>query len=189
MTDVELATRRTLEADPAITSVELTGSRGRGDAAPFSDWDFVVRTDDFLAVADRLPALVAPLGALGELWDPLSEQWCYMFMLPGPTKIDLMFERPHRASPPWTADAPATDVDCHFWDWIWWLATKDRRGMTNLVGGELSKMQAFLLGPIGGGTSPDGIAAAVAAYRRVRPSLSALGAEVCAGLRHLGYEI
>jgi predicted nucleotidyltransferase len=46
---------------PAVRSVSLAGSRAEGRATEFSDWDFVVTTDDLGALARDLPRLCAPL--------------------------------------------------------------------------------------------------------------------------------
>ena len=56
MERVEAEVPRLLARHPAIHSVELIGSRARGDAGPLSDWDFEVETSDFRAVAEALPA-------------------------------------------------------------------------------------------------------------------------------------
>jgi predicted nucleotidyltransferase len=51
---------------PAVTSVELAGSRARGTYQDLSDSDFAVHSSDFAAVARDLPTLAAPLDPLGE---------------------------------------------------------------------------------------------------------------------------
>ncbi len=85
----------------AIGSITLTGSRARGEAGPLSDWDFEVETGDFAAVVGALRELVAPLEPLAQQWDRLSEHACYMLMLPGAVKVDLIFEEPHSPEPRW----------------------------------------------------------------------------------------
>jgi hypothetical protein len=177
-----------MRSDRSVQSIELVGSRGRGDPTPISDWDFKVKTDDFSSLAARLPRMLQSLDPLGALWDPLSETWCYMLMLDGPVKVDLIFDQPHTARRPWAPGDPPDDVDAHFWDWVWWLAAKDQRGSGELVASELEKLNWFLLGPISAASASD-IAGAVAAYRAVRGPDSALAAHVCAGLRRLGYDV
>lgn len=131
--------------------VELCGSRARGDAGPFSDWDFVVATDDFDGLAQQLPELVAELGPMARLWDRLSDYQCYMFILPGPTKVDLIFgDEPHADDPPWVVSKDTlSGIDDHFWDWTLWLTSKVHSGNEQRVDLELSKMHQHLLGPMG----------------------------------------
>ena len=190
MTDIDGAVRAALAAEPAITSVDLVGSRARDDAGEYSDWDFKVQTTDFTRVADRMPDLTAPMKPLGSLWDPLSEHWCYMLMLPGPTKIDFIFDEAHKAEPPWTTSPNnAGRIDSHFWDWIWWLASKDQRHKSEFVSSELGKLSWFLLRPLGIDDVPPTVAAAVDAYvSRREATASPLETEVRAGLRRLGYD-
>jgi predicted nucleotidyltransferase len=57
---------------PAVTRVELAGSRSRGTHEELSDWDFAVTTPDFRAVARDLPALVEPLRPISAQWEPLG---------------------------------------------------------------------------------------------------------------------
>ena len=94
-----------LARHPAIDSVVLAGSRARGEATALSDWDFTVETSDFPSVASALPALVAPLAPLAQQWDRLSDHACYMLMLRGVGKVDLIFDEPWESSPPWTVSA------------------------------------------------------------------------------------
>jgi Nucleotidyltransferase domain len=76
---------------PAIRGVELVGSRADGSPTPLSDWDFVVVTDRFDDVVRALPSLVAELDPLAQQWDRISAYPCYMLMLEGPVKVDLIF--------------------------------------------------------------------------------------------------
>jgi hypothetical protein len=188
LTDVEADVRGALQSCDVIHSIDLVGSRGRGDATSVSDWDFKITTSDFRSASAEVPRSLASLCPLGALWDPLSETWCYMLILDGPVKVDLIFDEPHAARSPWTVDDAHGDVDDHFWDWVWWLAAKDQRGRSDLVASELEKLHWFLLGPIGARPAPD-TAGAVAAYRAVRPNDSALATHVCAGLHRLGYDV
>jgi hypothetical protein len=136
---------------PSIESVELRGSRQRGDAGPFSDWDFVVRTEDFAAAARALPSALQQLEPLAAQWDRLSRQACFMIVSPGPVKIDIIFEHvPHVPEPPWTVTAATLPrIDAHFWDWTLWLVSKVDAGTWELVQSELRKMHEHLLGPLG----------------------------------------
>lgn len=155
---------------PAVRSIRLTGSRAEGRATALSDWDFVVETDDFAAVARDLPGLSAPLAPLAVQWDPLSPHWCWMLMLAGPTKIDLLFlDEPHGLEPPWEPTRESLSaIDRHFWDWALWLRSKEAAGKRELVASELAKLFRHLLGPLGVATAPGSVAEAVAAYRDAR---------------------
>jgi hypothetical protein len=155
---------------PAVRSVSLAGSRAEGRATEFSDWDFVVTTDDFPALAGDLPRLCAALAPIAVQWDRLSPHQCWMLMLPGPTKVDLIFpDEPHELEPPW---APAREnlaaIDRHFWDWALWLRSKEEAGKRDVVAAELEKLFRHLLGPLGVPARPDSAAEAVAAYRDAR---------------------
>ena len=159
-----------LRRHPSVRSVQLVGSRAEGRATARSDWDFLISTDDFGAVAACLPALCAPLDAIAQQWDRLSSCYCWMLMLRGPTKIDLIFgNQLHQPEPPWE---PARDnlgaIDCHFWDWMLWLVGKEEAGNEDLVASELEKLFHHLLGPLGIRETPASISAAVAAYRDSR---------------------
>jgi hypothetical protein len=152
-------------AHPAVSSVELVGSRARGEANGLSDWDFEVDTGDFRAVAEGLRALVAPLEPVAQQWDRLSPHACYMIMLPGFGKVDLIFDEPWESSPPWEVSAETLlGIDDHFWDWTIWLAAKDRAGKQDFVAAELRKMHEHLLAPLGVERIPMSITEAVAAY-------------------------
>jgi pimeloyl-ACP methyl ester carboxylesterase len=155
-----------LGQDPSVRRVELAGSRAAGTETPLSDWDFAVQTDDFTALAEALPELVAPLEPLAQQWDPLGDRPTYMLMLPGPTKIDLIFPgEPMRDRPPWRVSADTmVALDAHFWDWILWLAAKRAGGREELVRDQLAKMHDFLLGPLGVVGEPSTIDEAVGAY-------------------------
>jgi len=165
--DTGLAERliQSLEVHPAIDGVGLAGSRARGDANPLSDWDFEVKTADFPSVAGALPELVAPVEPLAQQWDRLSDHACYMLMLRGAVKVDLIFDEPHEPEPPWDVSRETLKgIDDHFWDWTIWLAAKDKSGKRKLVEVELRKMHEHLLGPLGVGELPSSIDQAVAAY-------------------------
>src|SRR5205823_6651424 len=95
------AAKAALEAHPAVTSVELVGSRATGRTHRLSDWELSVQADDFALISADLPGLVAPLRPLHHFWDPCGRHWAYMVILPGPTKLDLsLFDEPHEYAPP-----------------------------------------------------------------------------------------
>lgn len=153
-----------------MRSVELVGSRATGSATSLSDWDFEIETDDFASVARALPELVTPLDPLAQQWDRISDYPCYMLMLTGPAKVDLIFPgEPFESLPPWTVTPDTLDgIDQHFWDWILWLASKHEKGKHELVRRELEKMSAHLLRPLGAEAVPDSIDAALEGYRQAR---------------------
>ena len=156
-----------LSADARIASVELTGSRARGQATPMSDWDFAVTAPEFEDVRYALPATVRPLHPVVAQWDRLSRTWCYMLMLAGPAKVDLLFDRPHQPEGPWPVGASTlAGIDDHFWDWALWLRSK--LGRDDIVAGELRKLHEHLLGPMGVTRPPASLAEAVTAYRTAR---------------------
>jgi len=170
MADIAASIESVLLPHPAIRGVELVGSRADGSPTPLSDWDFVVVTDRFDDVARALPSLVAELDPLAQQWDRISDYPCYMLMLEGPVKVDLIFpEEPYESLPPWTVSADSLDgIDQHFWDWILWLASKREKGQDELVGRELVKMRDHLLVPLGIDRVPASIEAAVECYRSAR---------------------
>ncbi len=88
-------------AHPAVRDVRLVGSRAEGRATERSDYDFIVDTHEFQQLAEALPGLLGELDPLAEQWDRLSDEMCWMVMLPGPVKVDLIFpsER-HEHEPP-----------------------------------------------------------------------------------------
>ena len=170
MDDIVAAVEATLLPHPAVQAVELVGSRATGTPTPLSDWDFVVVTERFDEVARALPALVAELEPLAQQWDRISTYPCYMLMLAGPVKVDLIFpDEPFESLPPWTVSAETLDgIDQHFWDWILWLASKREKREDELVRSELIKMRDHLLGPLGADRAPSSIESAVQAYRAAR---------------------
>jgi hypothetical protein len=94
-----------LSSDARIGGVELTGSRARGTVTALSDWDFAVSTADFEAIQDALQSLTAPLRPVIAQWDRLSRNWCYMLILAGPAKVDLIFDQPYPIASPWLVSA------------------------------------------------------------------------------------
>ena len=158
-----------LVRDARIQRAELTGSRARGTATALSDWDFVVTTTEFVGVRDALPSLTAPLRPVVAQWDRLSRNWCYMLILGGPAKVDLIFSEPHPAAPPWLLTATTLPlIDDHFWDWALWLGSKQLAGRDDVVAAELGRLHAHLLAPLGVATEPRNLSQAVAVYRAAR---------------------
>jgi predicted nucleotidyltransferase len=164
-----------LEAHLLVRGVRLVGSRGRGRFHALSDWDFLVSTGDFPEVARDLPRLVAPLEPLSELWDPYSDRACYMLMLRGPIKIDLIFPSEKRKwSGAWAPSADTlADIERHFWDWILWLEQKRRGGRTRQLEKSLGDMYRLLLRPMGVTEEPPTVSDAVGAYLAARNELEA----------------
>jgi hypothetical protein len=140
-----------LQSSPVVAIVELCGSRASGTEGRYSDWDFRVSTPDFAAFAPKLPGLVRALDPLVEQWDRLSDEACYMLIVSGPTKVDLMFaDVPHEHDPPWVVNGSTlSGIDDHFWDWVLWLASKVDAGKDSIVEAELTSMHDHLLAPMG----------------------------------------
>jgi hypothetical protein len=181
---------------PAVRSVELAGSRLRGTHEQESDWDFAIATDDFDAVARDLPALVQPLGPLAAQWEPLGHFPVYMVLMRGPTKVEYLFlDHAQEPRPPVTPTAETlAAIDAHFWDWIWWIATKASVGRHDLVDEHLPQLYRHILGPMGAESVPTDLDAAIAEYLRRRSALerrfgatvpTALEEEVRAGIRRI----
>jgi hypothetical protein len=154
-----------------VRSIRLVGSRATGRARPHSDWDFRVEARHFDAVAGALPELLAPLEPLAEQWDRLSDEQCWMLILRGPVKVDLIFpEHPHVHEPPWVPSADNLEaIDAHLWDWLLWLRSK--RG--ELVARELDKLFVHLLRPLGVERVPSSVTEAIELYRPARDALAA----------------
>jgi hypothetical protein len=164
--------RAALLVHPHVRAVTLVGSRASGTPVPLSDWDLEVDVDDLDLVEPDLPSLVAVLSPIAEQWDPLGPEdyRCYMLMLAGPTKVDLIFPgTPHGPSPAWEP-GPETlgAIDRHFWDWILWLAAKEQAGRRTLVDEQLELLHTYLLGPMGVRTIPRSIADVTRAYLEAR---------------------
>jgi len=160
---------RALGAHAGIDRIELAGSRASGRASRQSDWDFIVVTADFTEIRDAMPRLVVPLRPVVAQWDRLSRTWCYMLILAGPIKVDLIFGQPHAALPPWHPSASTLrGIDDHFWDWTLWLQSKQAAGKQGLVEAELGKLHEHLLGPLGVMPAPATLELAVAGYRAAR---------------------
>jgi hypothetical protein len=194
--DLVRVARELVAGHPAVSRVELAGSRSRGTHEDESDWDFAVTTNDFPAVARALPALVAPLQPLGAQWEPMGHFPVYQLLLAGPTKIEYLFldHSQERAPAPVPGPDTLVAIDNHFWDWIWWIATKASIGREDLVDEHLPQLFEHLLRPMGLTDVPDSIDAAIAAFVSRRDQLEreygvsvprALEREVRAGILRL----
>jgi hypothetical protein len=195
--DLARAAAQVVSTHPAVGGVELAGSRSRGTHEELSDWDFAVTTSDFAAVARDLPALIAPLRPLGQQWEPLGHFPVYQVLLAGPTKVEYLFLDRSQQAMPALEPGPATldAINTHFWDWIWWIATKASIGSHDLVAEHLSQLFGRLLRPLGATERPADIETAIDEFVSRRDALErdygttvspALEEEVRAGIRRLG---
>jgi hypothetical protein len=92
-----------------------------------------------------------------------------MLILPGPTKVDLLFEQPNEPEGPWrVSDATLPRIDDHFWDWILWIAAKHVAGCQDLVASELGRLYTYLLRPMQVTDVPGDVEEAIAAYKTAR---------------------
>ena len=173
MDDLVAVARRLVTAHPAVTAAEFAGSRSRGEHHELSDWDVAVQTSDFAAVARDMHALVAPLEPIGEQWEPMGHFPVYQVMLRGPTKLEYLFLDESQEAMPTLVPGPDTlpAINNHFWDWIWWLISKDAAGRGDLVAEHMPQLHAHLLRPLGVAAVPDGIYAAIAAFVARRDAL------------------
>ena len=181
---------------PAVRGVEFAGSRSRGTHEELSDWDFAVQTSDFAAVACDLPTLVAPLDPLGQQWEPMGHFPVYQVLLRGPTKIEYLFldHEQEPLPPPSPSSTTLPAIDTHFWDWIWWLATKASIGRDDLVAEHLPQLHGHLLRPMGIEAVPASIQEAIEDFVARRDALEreyavsvprALEDEVRRGIRRI----
>ena len=58
----------------------------------------------------------------------------------------------------------------HFWDWIWWIATKASVSRDDLVAEHLPQLYKHLLRPIGVAAEPTTVEGAIRAYLTVAAS-------------------
>jgi hypothetical protein len=173
MDDLVAVAIRLVTAHPAVTGAEFAGSRSRGEHHELSDWDVAVQTSDFAAVAGAMPALVAPLEPIGEQWEPMGHFPVYQVMLRGPTKLEYLFLDETQEAAPTPTPGPDTlaAINTHFWDWTWWLITKEAAGRDDLVAEHMPQLHAHLLRPLGIADVPAGIDAAIAAFVARRDAL------------------
>lgn len=171
--DVGAELPKLLKQHPHVRNAKLIGSRAKGSAHDFSDWDFAVETDDFDAVARGLATLVQPLRPIAEQWDPYASHACYMLMLSGAVKVDLLFlDQPWRSASPWSPSPETLEaIDCHFWDWIVWIEQKRTGGDEERLTALLRDLQRLMLEPMGVPATPTSVSEAVAAYTAARDRL------------------
>lgn len=169
---VDLAERiiASVAPNPAVRSICLIGSRAEGRATELSDWDFRVEANDFDALAEALPDLLSPLDPLAQQWDRLSPEYCWMLILRGPAKVDLIFpDEPHPNEPPWEPHRDNLEaIEAHFWDWMLWLRGKEASGKSDLVATELDKLFDHLLAPLDVKRRPSSIVEAITSYQNAR---------------------
>jgi len=115
------------------------------------------------------------LEPLAQQWDRLSDEQCWMLILPGPAKVDLIFpEEPHVHEPPWVPSAENLGaIDAHLWDWLLWLHPKEASGKRELVAAELEKLFVHLLRPLGVDRVPSSVPDAIELYRPARDAQAA----------------
>ena len=158
---------------PLVDSIRLTGSRSAGTQHELSDWDFLVATHDFAPLAAELPRLIEPLQPLAGQWDRYSHHACYMVMLRGPLKVDLIFPGQEQEwAPAWEpSQETLAAIDAHFWDWILWLEQKRRAGEEKVLDASLVDMYKLMLEPMGACSRPDSVAEAVELFVDLRHRL------------------
>jgi hypothetical protein len=151
----------------------LVGSRAEGTTHELSDWDFVIETSDFETLRRDLPRITAPLEPAAQQWDRYSSTECYMLVLPGPVKVDFIFtEQVREWSPPWVVKAETLEaIDCHFWDWILWLAQKRAGGHQDQMAAGLKDMHRLMLAPMGVKRVPRSLDEAVQSFLKARDEL------------------
>lgn len=180
--DVGSAVVGALLPHPGVRSVTLVGSRAGSKNVQLSDWDFEVIAHDLQPLILDLPSLVSSLEPLTQQWDRLgpTDYSCYMLLLAGPRKIDLIFPGlPHRPAQPWVVTPQTlTAIDRHFWDWIYWLCAKQQAGKRALVQDQLRQMSEHLLRPMGVEAVPASNLEAMDRYQEARG-----GAEARSGVR------
>ena len=182
-----------------VKNVTLTGSRSRGDATEWSDWDFFVDVTDLDAISIALPKLLEEVRPLSQIWDPLSHHAVYMLILKGPTKVDLIFDYPHEPEPARAINRETIEhINKHFWDWILWIASKEIRGMHDITKEELKKMHTYLLATMGCTAIPITVEDAINEYtllsgkqkKLLQTEISpTLEKEVVKGLKIMGFKL
>jgi hypothetical protein len=178
-----------LEAHHSVRRAELVGSRAAGRASVHSDWDFWITCDNFAALASELPQLFAPLHPLAQQWSRFGRYRCWMLVLPGPVRIELMF--PAEGQDPPGPRQPSADnlaaMDAQFWDWVLRANGKQAVGGNTEAVIELELIFEDLLSQLGVQAKPRSLAEAVECYRLARDA-----AEASFGIRvprHLETEV
>ena len=139
---------------------------------PLSDWDLEIATRHGDVVMNDLPAIAQRVQPIAAQWERLAAHACYMLMLEGGVKVDLILDVPQELEPPWEARPGRLEgIDQHFWDWIVWLAAKDQRGDSELLRQEFEKMSVHLLEPVSIQQTPAAIEEAVQLFRAARDRL------------------
>jgi hypothetical protein len=171
--DIGAEVPRLLAQHAHIQAASLTGSRAAATAHDFSDWDFAVETDDFDAVSKDLPTLVGPLRPIAQQWDRYADHACYMLMLAGAVKVDLIFPDQHREwASAWQPSGDTLEaIDRHFWDWIVYLEQKRTGCHHPQVAILLQDMHTLMLKPMGVAEPPTWISEAVESYTTARHHL------------------
>jgi hypothetical protein len=170
--DLEERVVSALRQHLSVRSIQLVGSRAEGRATERSDWDFCIQADGFDALASELPRLFAPLAPLAQQWDRFGTSRCWMLVLPGPVKVELLFpDQPQKPEPPWVATSQnLTAIDRQFLDWTLWASGKEATGKSELVAAELRMLFGHLLAPLGAEQPPASVADSIDTYRVVRKS-------------------
>jgi hypothetical protein len=196
MEDIVAVAIALVDEHPAVTGVAFAGSRSRGTHHELSDWDFAVTTPDFPAVAGDMPALVAPLEPLSEQWEPMGHFPVYQLLLRGPTKVEYLFLDETQEAMPALVPGPDTlaALNTHFWDWTWWIATKQAAGRDDLVAEHLPQLYGHLLRPLGIEAVPRDLDESISAFVARRDALErefgvsvdrALEAEIRRGIERI----
>jgi hypothetical protein len=105
-----------------------------------------------------------------------------MLMLPGPTKVDLVFPSEQREwAPAWEVTPDTLEaIDRHFWDWALWLEQKRRGGSVEQYEKSLHDLFELLLRPVGVAARESlerrfGLRVPRPLEREVRPALASAG--------------
>jgi hypothetical protein len=87
-------------------------------------------------------------------------------MLRGPTKVEYLFMQQSQdvESPVNPSEVTLAAINTHFWDWVWWLATKEAAGRNDLVSEQLPQLHRHLLQPMGVDSVPEDVDAAIRAF-------------------------
>ena len=167
---------RVLVSPPCRTNATYRGSRTRAIPCRTSD-SSALSTDipNFCSSALRRAtnASTADSMVAGTALMPMGHFPVYQVLLRGPTKIEYLFlDRSQDPLPPLEPSGDTLPaINTHFWDWIWWLATKSSVGRNDLVAENLPQLHAHLLRPMGVAIAPESIDAAIEAFVARRDAL------------------